>query len=55
MNIVSHQNKVPLLMVSPVLSEILIRMILCKEQGRKDRAVTTCIPMKGNEADVPHS
>lgn len=35
MNIVSHQNKVPFVMVSPVLSEILIRTILCKEQGRK--------------------
>lgn len=42
-------------MVGPVLGEILIRMILCKEQGRRDKAMTTCMPIKGNEADVPHS
>lgn len=55
MNIVFTSEQSSLVMVGPVLSEILIRMILCEKQGRKDKAMTTCIPMKGNEANGLHS
>lgn len=54
----SHQGgqsgQSSLLVVGPVSSEILIRIVLCKEPGRRGEALTTCIPMKG-DADVRHS
>ena len=41
-------------MVSPGECNFNSDKILCKEQGRGKKAMSTCILMKGDEADVQH-